>query len=177
MTTLRFLSENIYINIEENTIMPLSPPVYDTHHAIYNFLEEAHTLIPHLNMHYIRLNQMNALLHKLLKNIKNVDNLFDAQDIQLHAEMDHSLLDTLSSVKLLLNGIQKEIDALYHRSIHVKNIDKGIFGIDVPNAQSSIQLIWHIGDKEIYSWEETDGSGNTLKKSIHDLVHTIEGVN
>jgi hypothetical protein len=156
--------------------MSSSSTAHATHLAVCAFLEEAQTLIPDLQAHYIRLNQMNAALHKLLKNIKNTDNLFDAQDIQLHAEMDQSLLDTLGSIKIFLNGIQKEIDFLYLRSIHVKNIDKGIFAIGVPHAPHAVQLVWQVGDKEIFFWEETDALGNTLKKSIRDIIPSVEVV-
>ena len=157
--------------------MTASVHAHETQQVLYDYIKAANLLIPSLKIDYIRLSQMNFLLHRFMKNMKNSDILFDAQEIQLHAGMDHELIDTLSSIKLLLSAIQKEIDSLYNRCIHVKSLDKGIFGITVPNTKNTGQLLWQVGDKEILYWEEHDGSGNFSKRPILELYNNKGAAN
>lgn len=173
LTTECFFSEN-RIHHRGLSSMASNIPAEHTEKMLCDYVENAHLRIPDLKSHYILLNQMNTLLHKLLKNMNNNDAFQDVQDVQLHADMDPGLVDTLSSIKLLLSSIQKHIDLLYNIGIHVKSIDKGIFGIALPHSERKIQLLWHVGDEEIYYWEEADSIGNMLKRPIHELTTTLE---
>lgn len=141
---------------------------------LYGSIEEANLLIPTLNKNYVRLNQMNTLLHQLLKDVRNQDFIFDAHEVSLSSDMDPSMMDALSSIKLLLSSIQKELDHLHKLGIHFKSIDHGIVNISMRINNRPIHLIWQVGDSEILYWEEVDAVNSKKKRSIHELANIFE---
>ena len=141
---------------------------------LYETIEEANLLIPTLKKNYVRLNQMNTLLHQLLKDVRNQDFLFDAHEVSLSSDMEPSMMDTISSIKLLLAAIQKELDKLNKLGIHFKSIDSGVVNILMKKKGQPIHLIWNVGDTAILYWEEVDATGNCKRRPIHELVLSAE---
>lgn len=154
--------------------MAEAPRTNEAQTYLYGTIEEANQLIPTLKKNYVRLNQMNTLLHQLLKDVRNQDFLFDAHEVSLSPDMEPSMMDTLSSIKLLLASIQKELDQLNKIGIHFKSIDNGVANISMKNDGRSIQLIWTVGDTEILHWEETDTADSNKRRPIHELVLNTE---
>lgn len=151
-------------------IMAESPHSNEAQTYLYGTIEEANLLIPTLKKNYIRLNQMNTLLHQLLKDVRNQDFLFDVHEVSLSSDMEPNMVDSLSSIKLLLASIQKELDALSKIGIHFKSIDNGVANISIKNNGTPISLIWNVGDTEILHWEDMDATGTHTRRSIHELT-------
>lgn len=147
----------------------------ETKQCFYESIDEVNFLIPNLKRYYVRLNQMNTILHHLLKDVRNQEVVFDAHEVSLSLDMDPTLMDALSSIKLLLASIQKEMDRLYKMGIHFKSLDQGLALIPMEHQGRTVHLVWKVGDREILHWEEPEDMGSPKRRSIHELdLETVD---
>lgn len=155
--------------------MAETPQFYEAQTYIYKSLEEANRLLPVLSKRFVRISQMNALLHQLLKDARNQDYLFNAHEVSLSQDMEPTVLDAVSSIKLLLASIQKELDRLSQQGIRFKSIDQGIAVIPMHHADRVIHLLWQAGDARITHWEESE-SAETARHPVEELELLEESV-
>lgn len=128
-------------------------------------LAEANQLVPQLSHAFIRLFQMNHQLHQLMRYVKENNLLIDKNHLELDDSMDEDTLDTLSSIKILLTRIQKDVDALQAHGIKIKSLEHGIVNIPAKHGDDEFNFYWEVGDNSIVSWLDQ----NKAKRCVTEL--------
>ena len=131
----------------------------------YFRLDEANELVPQLSSAFVRLYQMNHQLHQLLRIVKEQNILIDKNHLEIDESMDDDTLDMLSSIKILLTRIQKDIDAVQKHGITIKSLEQGIVNIPARVGEDEFNFYWEVGEQMIHSWLDQ----NKSKRCVSEL--------
>ena len=129
-------------------------------------LTEANNMIPSFEIAFRRIFQMNHQISLLLHQLKL--NKIDPNIIYINKnhDYDEETIDAITSIKVLLSTIQKEVDYLQEQAIEVKNIEKGLVSLTSKIGKKEITLCWKVGEPQISQWHD---KGNN-KKPIAELT-------
>ncbi|MGC6403963.1 MAG: DUF2203 family protein [Candidatus Comchoanobacterales bacterium] len=132
----------------------------------YFTIQEANDLIPSVSLSFRRIFQMNHQVSSLVSKLKN--NQIDPSIIMINQneEYDEDTIDYISSIKILLSTIQKEVDTIKKQGIVINSIEKGLLSFNSKHGEKDITLRWQVGDQEICQW--LDHKDN--EKSISELT-------
>ena len=132
----------------------------------YFTLAEANQMIPSVEGSFRRIFQMNIKINQLVTHLKL--NQVDPSIIMINQEneFDEETLDAVTSIKVMLNTIQKEVDAIKQRGILVKNVEKGYLHFNSKVGNDDIVLCWEMGDQTIQHWQDVTNK----QKPINDLI-------
>ena len=124
----------------------------------YYSLDEANQMIPSLQMAFIRIHQMQTQIHVLFKRIKSLGIDFSPGDnvLLMNDTLDEESIDTLSSVKVLLANIQREISSLQNQGCSVSSIEKGSVCWPFQLSEREVMLSWRIGETQVSHWQEDE---------------------
>ena len=138
-------------------------------------MDEAYGMVPELHRLQCRLSQMNHHLQFLLSRLSKDHELGleDALKLPLNQAENFFELDMISSIKLLLAGIQMEVNRLSDKGFHVGNIVKGQMGLPVKQGKLKVILAWEFGQTEIKHWYHVNESLSD-KKPMKDLNLLME---
>ena len=126
----------------------------------YFTLAEANQMIPSVEGSFRRIFQMNIKINQLVTHLKL--NQVDPSIIMINQEneFDEETLDAVTSIKVMLNTIQKEVDAIKQRGILVKNVEKGYLHFNSKVGNDDIVLCWEMGDQTIQHWQDITNKQN-----------------
>lgn len=139
---------------------------------LYTTLAEANSMIPQLELAFIRIQQMQVQVQSLFKIIKKQGIDFIPRDnkelLLLYETLDEDSSNIISSLKLLLTNIQDELNALNEQGCNVASLEHGRVNWACKLPGREVLLSWHWGEQQVDYWCDTDDSGNK-RRPISEL--------
>ncbi|MEC8383076.1 MAG: DUF2203 family protein [Pseudomonadota bacterium] len=145
----------------------------DSDTSDYYTISEANKMIPELKLVFIRIQQMQYQVQSLFKELKRLGVDFIPKDekelLLLSQSLNEDSLDIVSSLRILLKNIQEEIQSLSNRGCNIASIDQGKVCWPCRIKNKEILLSWHIGEKQIQYWLNTNDKSK-IRRPIEELL-------
>lgn len=136
-------------------------------------VDEIDSMIPDIEKSFYRLLQMNALVNHIINKLKYSDIILnDSISLDNMGYQDDDSINNLSSLKVLLSGIQSEVNFIASKGGVIQNIDDAIVTWNGKTDDENIIYSWKMGEKRISFFQDKNKSRNRvpLRKLEKELV-------
>jgi hypothetical protein len=132
---------------------------------------EVNKLLPELDKRFSRIFQIHWQLKILISEINDQELILLKID-EIEKKLDQSndsfeQLDDLTSIKVLLEAIDQEINWLKLKGIKIKNLFRGEVLIPSLIKNETREIMWKFGNTDVY-WNEKDES--KINADTHEVL-------
>lgn len=124
---------------------------------LYFTVDEAEQMIPELEKRFWRITQMRGQLQEIYQRLAPLGYAPTDSEFPLAPHgAGLEVVDDLSSLKALLEGVRQEIAWILDSGCIIKDLDHAIVDWHTQLDDREVLLCWRLGEKKVTHWHEVD---------------------